>query len=315
MRVLVTGGTGFVGKAVVHRLQATGHEVRVAVRRQGGAPTAQTTVVADISGTTDWQRALEGVDAVVHLAARVHVMNSTVDDVRLFTETNTEGTLRLADAMRTAGLRRLVFMSTIKVNGEGTAGVPFRADDRPAPGDPYAVSKYRAEQELLRMSAMDPVIIRPPLVYGPGVKGNLARLCALADRGVPVPFGAIDNRRDLVGVDNLADLVSTCVSHPAAPGQVFLAADGLPLSTPHLYSMIAESMGRRPRMMHVSPEWLNRVGRWLGRGADMQRLTGSLEIDLSPTMRTLDWSPPVSQRVGIAAMTAAHRAVAHNVAS
>lgn len=314
MKVLVTGSAGFVGKAVVRRLRAAGHEVRAAVRGTDGSLTSQVVAVGDICGGTDWQDALEGVDAVVHLAARVHIMKDTADGARLFTATNTEGTLRLADSMRHAGVRRIVFMSTIKVNGESTAGSPFSADDPPAPADPYAVSKHEAEQGLLRMPGLEPVIIRPPLVYGPGVKGNLARFCRLAELGMPVPFGAIDNRRDLVGVDNLSDLVATCVSHPAAARQVFLVADGVPLSTPRLYSMIAESMGRPPRMMRVSPDLLNRVGRWLGLGAEMQRLTGSLEIDLSATRRALDWSPPVAPQVGIAAMTAAHLTAANNVA-
>jgi nucleoside-diphosphate-sugar epimerase len=308
MKVLVTGSTGFVGKAVVRRLRGAGHEVRAAVRRPGGSPTPQVVAVGDICGSADWREALEGIDVVVHLAARAHVMKDTADGARLFTATNAEGTLRLAEAMRQAGVRRMVFMSTIKVNGESTTGTPFHADDLPAPADPYAVSKYEAEQGLLRMPSLDPVIIRPPLVYGPGVKGNLARFCRLADLGMPVPFGAIDNRRDLVGVDNLADLVAACVTHPAAARQVFLAADGVPLSTPRLYAMIAESMGRSPRMLRVSPDLLNRIGRWVGLGAELQRLTGSLEIDLSGTRRALDWSPPVAPEAGIAAMTAAYRA-------
>lgn len=315
MKVLVTGSTGFVGRAVVRRLVSGGHEVREVLRRPVGTSSQQTVVVGDICGSTQWAEALEDVGAVVHLAARVHVMKDTTDGARQFAATNTEGTLRLADAMRQAGVRRMVFMSTIKVNGEGTDGIPFRASDPPAPADPYAVSKYEAERGLLSRSGLEPVIIRPPLVYGPGVKGNLARFCRLAELGMPVPFGAIDNRRDLVGVDNLADLVATCVSHPGAARQVFLAADGVSLSTPRLYTMIAESMGRPARMMRVSPGLLNRVGGWLGLGAEMQRLTGSLEIDLSPTRTALNWSPLVAPEVGIAAMTSAYRAAERGVAA
>lgn len=201
--------------------------------------------------------------------------------------------MRLADSMLDAGARRIVFLSTIKVNGEETlAGERFSADDEPAPADPYAVSKRDAEAGLFARSGLETVVIRPPLVYGPGVKGNLARLCRLAQLGVPVPFGAIHNRRDLIGVRNLADLIAACVVHPAARGEVFLASDGVPLSTTQLYSKIAAAAGRLPRTFNVPASMLRHLGRMLGVGAEIGRLTGSLEIDTDKTRQLLDWVPP-----------------------
>lgn len=302
MRVLVTGGTGFVGRAVVKALAARGDEVRLALRSEAAGGPVESVVVGEIDGRTDWTQALQGVEAVVHLAARVHVMRDTADGAALFHRTNTEGTLRLADACAVSGVRRLVFVSTIKVNGEGTVERAFAPDDQPAALDPYGVSKHDAERGLLARRDLDIVVVRPPLVYGPGVKGNLARLCRLAAVGAPVPFGRIVNRRDLVGVDNLADLLATCVRHPAAAGNVFLAADGEPLSTPQLFALIARAMDRPVRLLPVPVSALRLLGRLAGRAEEVERLVGSLEIDISKTRRVLSWRPPVPTEVGIRAM-------------
>lgn len=308
MKILVTGGTGFVGRTAVPTLQAAGHAVRLALRESSAAATVESVVVGDLGPATDWERALEGVDAVVHLAARVHVMRDHAGSAEEFKRTNADGTLRLARAAADAGARRFVFVSTIKVNGESTTTQPFRADDEPHPCDDYGRSKLAAELGLREIPGIEPVIIRPPLVHGPGAKGNLARFCRLARAGLPVPFGAIDNRRDLVGVANLANLIERCVWHPAAKGEVFLAADGEPLSTPELFRTIAEALGRPARMIHVPVALMRAVARPLGVGAEFDRLTQSLEIDAAKTRQQLDWRPPVTARDGITAMARAFAA-------
>jgi len=306
MKVLVTGGTGFVGRVAVPALQAAGHCVRLALRTSGSGAPVESVAVGDLGPATDWGRALEGIDAVVHLAARVHVMRDHAGGAEEFKRTNTDGTLRLARAAAEAGARRFVFVSTIKVNGESTTTRPFRADDEPHPGDDYGRSKLAAELGLREIPGIEPVIIRPPLVHGPGAKGNLARFCRLARSGLPVPFGAIDNRRDLVGVANLANLIERCIWHPAAPGEVFLAADGEPLSTPQLYRTIADALGRPARMIHVPVNLMRAVARPLGFGAELDRLTQSLELDATKTRERLEWQPPFSAKAGISAMARAY---------
>ena len=308
MKILVTGGTGFVGRAAVPTLQAAGHAVRLALRESNASAAVESVVVGDLGPATDWERALEGVDAVVHLAARVHVMRDHAGSAEEFKRTNADGTLRLARAAADAGARRFVFVSTIKVNGESTTTQPFRADDEPHPCDDYGRSKLAAELGLREIPGIEPVIIRPPLVHGPGAKGNLARFCRLARAGLPVPFGAIDNRRDLVGVVNLANLIERCVWHPAAKGEVFLAADGEPLSTPELFRTIAEALGRPARMIRVPVALMRVVARPLGFGAEFDRLTQSLEIDATKTRQQLDWRPPVTAGDGITAMVRAFAA-------
>jgi len=245
------------------------------------------------------------MEAVVHLAARVHVMRDHAGGAAEFRRTNTEGTLQLARAAAAAGARRFVYLSTIKVNGEATTGRPFRADDPPDATDPYSQSKLAAETGLVAMSGLEPVIIRPPLVHGPGAKGNLARFCRLARSGMPVPFGAIENRRDLVGVANLASLVERCITHQRAAGQVFLVSDGEAMSTPRLYCIIAEALGRPARMIDV-PVTLMRAVAWpLGLSGEIDRLTQSLELDVDKTRELLGWRPSVPAVAGIAEMARA----------
>lgn len=306
MKVLVTGGTGFVGRVVVQSLVSVGHDVRLALRRAAPAQPCDSLLVGDLGPSTDWRIALEGVDAVVHLAARVHVMHDHADAAEEFRRTNTEGTLRLARAAADAGVRRFVFVSTIKVNGESTSERPFRADDESRPVDAYGRSKLEAELGLRQITGLETIVIRPPLVHGPGAKGNLARFCRLAQSGLPVPFGGIRNRRDLVGVNNLASLILRSLEHPAAGGRTFLVSDGEPLSTPQLYSTIAEAMGRPVRMVSVPVGLMRKVARLAGMSSEVDRLTQSLELDISPTRALLDWSPPVSAAAGIAEMARAY---------
>jgi len=249
--------------------------------------------------------ALEGVDAVVHLAARVHVMGGGAKDRIAFQEVNTAATLQLARAAAGAGVRRFVFLSTIKVNGESTIDRPFGVHDVPRPHGEYAKSKLDAELGLAKIGGLDCVIIRSPLVYGPGAKGNLERMCRLARAGVPVPFAGIANRRDLVGIGNLAEIIVRCVSHPSAVGRTFMVSDGEAISTPRLFRLIAEGMGRRARMVSVPVGLMRIIGRLAGMSDEVGRLTDSLEVDISETRYLLGWSPRVDVAEGIAEMARA----------
>ena len=307
MRILVTGGSGFVGGHLLAQLQAQGHELHVATRREVLLPGGVTAVrVGDIGPDTDWSGALDGIDAVVHLAARVHVMrDSAADPLALYRHTNVEGTLRLARQAASAGVRRLVYLSSIKVNGEATTpGRPFTSTDAPAPVDPYGISKYEAEQGLLTIAAetdLEVAIIRPPLIYGPGVRANFLRLMRLLQRQLPLPFGRIRNRRSLLAVGSLVDLVACCLTHPGARNRIFLAADGESLSTPELLRRLAAALGVRARLVPVPHALVDGGLRLLGRGALAQRLCGSLEVDIRDTCQRLDWSPPVSVDAGLKA--------------
>ncbi len=305
-RVLVTGATGFVGRALCAQLDAAGHAVIPAVRRGTGLP--DEVVVGDIGPSTDWHMALEGCDAVVHLAARVHKMReSTQDPHVLYHETNTEATLNLARQAAQAGVKRFVFVSTIKVNGEGR-DEPYRETDVPAPEDAYAVSKWEAEQGLHRIAqetGLEVVILRPPLVYGPGVKANFLRLMQTVQKGWPLPLGAIRNRRSLLYLGNFVDAIWRCVEHQAAAGQTFLLDDGQAVSTPDLIRVLARSMGRSARLLAVPVGALEGVGILLGKRAAVARLTGSLYVDSAAIRTRLGWTPPFSMEAGLAATVAA----------
>ncbi len=306
MKMLVTGATGFVGRALCKRLAAAGHDTVPAVRQASGL--MGETVVGDIHASTDWTAALDACDAVVHLAARVHVMNDTVQDpLALYRATNTEATLNLARQAAQAGVRRFVFISTIKVNGEGR-DAPYRETDAAAPEDPYAISKWEAEQGLHRIAqetGLEVVILRPPLVYGPGVKANFLRLMRTVKGGLPLPLGAISNRRSLLYLGNFVDAILLCVEHPAAAGQTFLLDDGQPVSTPELIRALARAMGRPARLLAVPVRLLELAGTLLGKRTAVERLTGSLYVDSSAIRTHLGWTPPFSMEAGLAATVAA----------
>lgn len=315
-RVLVTGASGFVGSALLARLATDArHLLRAAVRRPlpDLDPAIEQAAVGDLDAATDWRDALAGVDVVVHTAARVHVMRDReADPLQAFRRVNVEGTRRLARDAAAAGVRRFVFLSSIKVNGESTSpGRPFRADDVPAPVDPYGVSKREAEaalQEVGRDSGMQWVVIRPPLVYGPGVKANFAALMRLVARGVPLPLGAIDNRRTLVALDNLVDLIATCIDHPAAANQVFLAGDAEDLSTTDLLRRMGAALRRPARLIPVPAAWLAALARLAGRADFARRLLGSLQVDTSHAREQLGWTPPVGIDVVLQRTAQAHLA-------
>jgi len=306
MRVLVTGANGFVGRVLCGRLAEGGHAVVPVVRRACGL--AGEVNVGDMDGKTTWHAALVNCDAVVHLAARVHVMNdAALDPLALYRATNTDATLNLARQAAQAGVKRFVFVSSIKVNGEGR-DAPYRETDVPAPEDAYAISKWEAEQGLWRIAqetGLEVVILRPPLVYGPGVKANFRRLLDIVERGWPMPLGAIRNHRSLLYLGNFVDAIRVCVEHPAAAGQTFLLDDGGPVSTPELIRAVARAMGRPARLLPVPVAVLEFVGALLGRRAAVSRLTGSLWIDDSLIRTRLGWTPPYSMEAGLAATVAA----------
>jgi nucleoside-diphosphate-sugar epimerase len=305
--VLVTGAMGFVGRVCVPGLEQAGWHVRCALRADtplvpNGADRRS---VGDIGPSTNWCSALAGINAVVHLAARVHVMRETApDSLEAFRATNVAGTARLAREAAAAGVKRFVFLSSVKVNGEATAGQPFTERDVPRPEDPYGISKREAEEALREIggrTGLEVVILRPPLVYGPGVKANFLRLIRWVDRGVPLPLASVQNRRSLIYVGNLVDAVVRCIDHPAAPGETFLVDDGVPVSTPQLLRELGEALGRPARLLPLPPALLRGAARLLGRGDDVARLLGDLVVDSSHIRGRLGWQPPFSRRDGLAA--------------
>ena len=310
MKILLTGASGFVGGAVLQAMRQRNVAVRPVFRSQALVLAAECTadeavVVPTLDGSTEWTQALAGVDVVVHCAARAHVMrDEAVDPLAEYRRVNVGGTLHLARQAAAAGVQRFVFISSIKVNGETTqVGRSYVADDVPAPEDAYGVSKAEAEaglRALANETGMALVIIRPVLVYGPGVKGNFLSMVRWVVRGVPLPLGAVTgNRRSLVALDNLVDLIVRCTDHPQAANQIFLASDGEDLSTADLLRRICLAQGVKTRLLAV-PVWLlSLAARLMGRGAVAQRLLGSLQVDISKTQEVLGWQPPLSVDEGL----------------
>lgn len=299
--ILVTGAHGFVGRALSRELKARQFSVLAAVR---AASESGEVGVGNIDSETNWREALNGIDVVVHTAARVHVMNDTADDpLDQFRRVNVEGTLNLARQAVSANVKRFIYISSIKVNGELTAtGTPFVADDIPDPADLYGISKWEAEIGLTQLASetgLEVVIIRPPLVYGPGVKANFQRMMRWVKRGIPLPLGAIDNKRSLVSMENLVDLIITCIEHPAAANQVFLAGDGQDVSTTELLRGIGEALGKPARLYPCPGVLLSLVATLLGQKEVVQRLTGNLQVDISATRSRLGWEPPASVEEGL----------------
>lgn len=311
--VLVTGASGFVGRALVSSLVLAGRSVRAASRQPLAHDVAdgfnacgfESAVVGDVNSSTDWRAALHGINTVVHLAARVHVMqDKSADPLAEFRRVNVAGTLRLAQQAVDAGVRRLVFISSIKVNGEVTAlGCPYTADNSPAPVDAYGISKLEAEQCLLALAArtgLQVVIIRPVLIYGPGVKANFFKMMQWLNRGLPLPLGAIYNQRSMLALDNLLSLIMTCLDHPDAANQVFLASDGEDVSTTDLMHRTAYALGTSARLIPVPESVLIVVAGLLGKADMAQRLCGSLQADIAKTRRVLGWVPPLTLDAGLA---------------
>lgn len=296
MRIFVTGVDGFIGARIAPALVAAGHCVRGVTRRDTG----------DIGPETDWTDLVRGSDAVIHLANRAHVTNeSHANPLEEFRRVNTLGSLRLAEAARAEGVRRFVFVSSIGVNGIRTSGTPFTEDDPPHPVEPYSISKLEAEQGLQRLasrSGLELVVVRPPLVYGPRVKGNFHRLLRLVERGVPLPLGSVRNLRSFIGADDLAELIRICTEHRAAVGELFLAADGQDVSTALLLDSIAQAMRRRSRVFRFPVSLIRIAAKLVGHERELDRLTDSLQVDAGKAARLLGWRPAKPFAAGIQEM-------------
>ena len=301
-RVMVTGANGFVASVLSPLLLEKGFAVR-GVTRTIHQEIADNYVIGEINSKSDWSAALENVDAVVHLAARVHVMNEKSEDpLAAFRKVNLEGTRRLAEQAAAAGVKRFIFISSIKVNGEQTDDLPFRAKDKAAPEDAYGVSKLEAEralQSICEKSGMEWVVIRPPLVYGPGVKGNFARLAKLVAKGVPLPFKAGSNKRSMVSVYNLSELIIQCIISPAAANTLFLVSDHQDVTIQQLLQKMAQAMCIPSRLFYLPPKLLYTIFTMLGRKNEIKRLLGSLEVDITETCEVLGWEPPLSLEQGL----------------
>ena len=303
MRVLVTGATGFVGRAVCTELKQRNYDVSRAVRRHPGLAGTYFEL-GDIGPATQWLGALKDVDVVIHLAARVHVIHEEAGHpLKEFRKINVVGTESLAKAAAESGIKRFVFVSSIGVNGAQTVlGRLFSETGNPNPHNAYALSKWEAEQGLLRIAAetgMEVVIIRPPLVYGPNAPGNFGSLMRWLKRGVPLPLGAIHNQRSLVALDNLVDLIVTCLTHPAAANQTFLVSDGQDVSTTELLRRMGRAMGCPARLVPVPVSWLKLAATLVGKPDVAQRLCSSLQVDIAKTRDLLGWRPPLSLDEGL----------------
>jgi nucleoside-diphosphate-sugar epimerase len=299
--ILVTGANGFLGRALSLELKARQFAVRGALRADAKAGEVN---VGDLGPDTNWQEALAGVDSIVHTAARAHILSDTASDpLSEYRKVNVESTLNLAQQAAAASVKRFIFISSIKVNGESTLpGKPFTADDQPNPEDPYGISKWEAEvglQRLANETGMEVVIIRPPLVYGPGVKANFLRMMRWINSGLPLPLGSIDNKRSLVALANLVDLIINCIEHPAAANQVFLAGDGEDVSTTELLYGMGKALDKPARLLPCPVSLLSIVVALLGRKEMVRRLTGSLQVDISRARSLLGWEPPITLKEGL----------------
>lgn len=305
-RVLVTGANGFVGSVLCEQLVAEGFKVRGTYRSRTIADSCPNNtdkaIVGEINSNTDWKEALREVDIVIHLAARVHVMQETeTDPLSAFEAVNTQGTLNLAEQALNSGVIRLIFLSTIKVNGEQTEKV-YSASDEVNPSDPYAISKWHAEQGLQsirKKNRIEVVIIRPPLVYGPNVKGNFLRLIKLINKGLPIPLASVKNKRSMVSIDNLCNLIKTCLEHPKADGEVFLVSDDQDLPTPELIRLIAEYLQKSARLLPFPVQWLYFLAALVHKRQEVEKLCESLQVDIEKNQEILNWQPPFPVSEGI----------------
>ena len=306
MTVLLTGASGFVGKFILQTAHQRSIKIRPVFRSMILAERhLEAVLVSELDSSTDWSQALKGVDVVIHAAARAHITRKeALDPLAEYWRVNVEGTLNLARQAAAIGVRRFVFISSIKVNGETTApGHPFTAEDTPTPEDAYGLSKAEAEAQLKQVAQeteMEVTIIRPPLIYGPGVRGNFASLSSWVSRGLLMPLGGVShNRRSLVGLDNLVDLILVCASHPKAANQIFLISDGEDLSTAELLTRIGRALNQPARLLWVPEGAISFMAGLLGKKRISQRLLGSLQVDIHKTCELLDWKPSVTVDEGL----------------
>lgn len=302
--ILVTGASGFVGSHLVKYLMDEGYQVRVCSRRDWPDAPTQNIVIGNIDRHTEWQLALQDIDVVIHCAARVHIMNdTTADPLSAFREMNCDASLHLAKQAAQAGVKQLIYLSSVKVNGEVTqSGKPFTELDIPAPSDPYGISKFEAEQALLALGAeqqLKVTIIRPPLVYGAGVGANFLSLLRWVKRGIPLPLGAIDNRRSFVFVKNLVNFIGHCVGNTKAFQEIYLISDDNDLSTTALLKAAAEAQQVPARLIPVPANWISSIAKILGKQAIADRLCLSLQVDISKAKKQLHWQPPFSVAEGL----------------
>ncbi|WP_276783181.1 UDP-glucose 4-epimerase family protein [Thalassolituus oleivorans] len=308
--ILLTGSTGFVGSALVSELQKlSGFHVVGAVRSAVSATSDDVVVVGNIDGTTDYSSALTGVNVVIHAAARAHVMRDEVTNpLAEYRQVNVEGTLNLAKQAVAAGVKRFVYISSVKVNGESTSVLPaFAETNAVVPEDPYGVSKHEAEEGLRLLAeetGLEVVIVRPPLVYGPGVKANFLSLLKLSATKLPLPFGSVNNKRSMVYVGNLVDLIVRCIDHPSAANETFLVSDGNDVSLRSLLTMMRSAMGRSSRLVPVPVRLFKLAGALTGKRGVVDRLMGDLQVDSSKACSLLGWVPPYTVEQGIAATVA-----------
>ena len=305
MDLLLTGANGFVGRRLAIALESNPDiNLTTIIRRSVEVRFNNVIVVQGIDANTDWSEAVKGQNIILHAAARTHIMkDDAANSMAKYRRINVEGTLNLARQAATVGVTRFVFISSIKVNGETTEiGVPFTADDIPKPIDNYGISKWEAEQGLLQLAAdtgMEVVIIRPPMVYGPNAKGNFAKLGALLAKGVPLPLATVKNRRSFVAIDNLIDLIITCIDHPKAANQIFLASDGHDLSTPELLNGMATAMGRDAKLFPLPSRLISVAASLVGKKDEANRLLTSLQVDITKTRDVLNWSPVIDVEEGL----------------
>ena len=313
MKFMISGASGFIGKALCAELLRRGQSVNAAVRSGNSLiEKAEVIIVGAIDSKTNWADALRDVDVVIHLAARVHVMReSATDPLAEFLKVNLHGTSNLARQAACSGAKRLIYVSSIKVNGEQTnATQSFTELDEPTPPDFYSISKWQAEQALWRIAqetGLEIVVVRPPLVYGPGVKGNFAQMLAVVTKHIPLPFASVHNRRSLIYVGNLVDALITCATHPVAAGQTYLVCDGEDVSTPDLLRRLGGARGCPVYLFPFPSNWLRRLGKLSGKSDQVERLLGSLQVDSGKIRRDLNWVPPYTLQQGLQATAESHR--------